>query len=101
MKDVEMLPGVVRRTLDYTDRLMVIRVRFVAGASLPAHSHPHDQSSYIESGRFRYTIGGKTRDFGPGEGVIIPGGTEHGAVALEDAVVVDSFAPARQDFIDD
>jgi quercetin dioxygenase-like cupin family protein len=31
--------------------------------------------------------------------VHIPGGVEHGAVALEDSVIADVFHPVREDFL--
>ncbi|CAM5338878.1 hypothetical protein ATER59S_01067 [Aquamicrobium terrae] len=46
------------------------------------------------------SLGDETTIAGPGEVVHIPGGVEHGAVALEDAVIADVFHPVREDFLE-
>ena len=38
---VEMLPGVVRRTLNEGERMMLIEVTLAQGAVVPLHTHPH------------------------------------------------------------
>ncbi|GAG14755.1 unnamed protein product, partial [marine sediment metagenome] len=58
---VEMLPGVVRRTLTDGDRLMLIEVTVEQGAVVPMHTHPHEQTGYLISGRFLFELGDEKR----------------------------------------
>ncbi|GAG16348.1 unnamed protein product, partial [marine sediment metagenome] len=53
---VEMFPGVVRRTLTDGDRLMLIEVTVEEGAVVPLHTHPHEQTGYLISGRFLFEL---------------------------------------------
>ncbi len=95
---VEMLPGVVRRTLGLTDRLMLLEIRLQAGATVPRHAHPHDQVGYVISGEVIFTIGDQNIRCGPGDGYAIPGGVEHAAHATVDAVLVEVFHPPREEY---
>jgi len=54
VSSITMAPGVSRRVLSHTPQLMLVEVTFASGAVVPAHSHPHQQISYIKSGRFSY-----------------------------------------------
>ena len=77
----------------------MVKVEFAAGAEGAPHCHPHSQSSLIERGRFRVTIGGVAETLEAGDGFFVPSGVEHGVVALEAGTIVDVFAPAREDFL--
>jgi quercetin dioxygenase-like cupin family protein len=78
---------------------MMVRVQFGAGAEGPAHTHPHRQVSYVEKGSLRVHIGGEERTLRPGDSFIVPPGVPHGVLAFEEGVLVDIFAPAREDFL--
>lgn len=91
--------GVVRKVLTYQDRVMMVRVRFEAGAVGPLHHHPHIQCSLVESGLFDITISGRTERLGPGDSFLVPPDAVHGAVALEAGILVDVFTPMRADFV--
>ena len=91
--------GVARQILGYDAALMMVRVRFAAGAVGALHHHPHRQATLVESGRFRVEIGEETRELRAGDGFFIPPNVEHGVVAMEAGVLVDVFTPAREDFL--
>jgi quercetin dioxygenase-like cupin family protein len=96
---VEMLPGLLRRTLVSDERLMICRFDLEAGVKIPPHSHPHDQAGYVVSGRVRLEVEGISRDLGPGDSYCAPSGAVHSALALVRAVVVDTFSPPRDDYL--
>lgn len=54
------------------------------GSGAHAHHHPSEQIILVLAGRLRMTIAGETRDVGPGEVALIPGGVVHEQKALED-----------------
>jgi quercetin dioxygenase-like cupin family protein len=95
---VEMLPGLIRRTLVSDDRLMICRFDLEEGVEIPEHSHPQDQAGYVVSGRIRISVGGESCDLGPGDTYSAPSGAVHSALALERTVVVDTFSPPREDY---
>ena len=98
VEPVEMLPGIRRRTLAYGDHLMVTQFLIGQGTRLPLHSHPHEQISYIVSGELEMLIGGQSHHLRPGDSLLLPGGMEHGAVALQDVIVIDTFSPPREEY---
>ena len=96
---LDALPGIRRKTLSYGAATLMSEFRLRAGFPLPVHEHPQEQTGYLVSGRLRLTIGGETREVGPGDSWSIPGGVDHGAETLEDAVAVEVFSPLREDYL--
>lgn len=91
--------GVTRRVLAESPEMMVVEFAFAAGGTGAPHSHPHVQSTFVKSGRFDFTVSGETFSVGPGDSFVIPPGAEHGCVAREPGVLIDTFAPRRDDFL--
>jgi quercetin dioxygenase-like cupin family protein len=98
---VEVLPGLIRRTLGTTDDLMLTEFRSEAGVELPLHHHPHTQIGYLISGELALTIDGERTVFGPGDSWAIPGDVPHSAKFLADSVIIEAFAPMREDYVDE
>ncbi len=96
---VRVAPGISRETLAVGEKMMLVKFHFKKGALVPRHSHPHEQSSYIVQGKLLYKIGDEEMVLEKGESLIIPGGVEHEAVALEDTVDVNTFVPIREDYL--
>jgi len=92
-------PGVARQVLGHDPQLMMVRVTFAAGAVGYIHSHPHRQVTYVERGRFRFTLNGDDTELSAGDSWFVPPDVPHGAVALEAGVLIDVFTPARLDFV--
>jgi quercetin dioxygenase-like cupin family protein len=66
--------------------------------SPPPSAHPtQEERFHVIEGRLRATIGGKTRDFGPGESFIVPANTYHRVrnASPAPARAVVEFVPAR------
>lgn len=91
--------GVSRRVLAYNEQLMIVEVHFEKGSLGSVHTHPHFQSTYILSGRFRFAIDGRETEVGPGDTIAFPSGIAHGTTCLESGVLLDIFTPMREDFI--
>lgn len=92
--------NVTRQVLADHPDLMVVAFTFAAeGAEGALHNHVHVQSTFVESGRFRFTIEGKATEVGPGDSFVIPSDAVHGCVCLEPGRLVDSFTPRRDDFL--
>jgi quercetin dioxygenase-like cupin family protein len=99
VKPVEMLPGVVRRTLNAGQRTMLIEVSLDEGAVVPWHTHPHEQVGYLVSGRLLFELGEEERlELGPGDSWLVPSGVPHQATALEPCRLVDVFSPPREEY---
>jgi len=95
----ELLPGVELRTVAHGDRSLMGLFRIAAGAVIPVHDHPQEQTGYLVSGRLEFTVDGCVVVAEPGAAWNLPAGTPHGATALDDCVVVEVFAPVREDYL--
>lgn len=95
---VDMMPGVSRKVMTDGEKMMLVEVTLDAGAVVPMHTHPHEQTGYVARGKMRFEIGGETTELGPGDSWMIPGGVPHEATAIEACVVLDIFSPPREDF---
>ena len=92
--------NVTRQVLSDHPDLMVVALRFAeSGAEGALHNHPHVQSTYVESGRFRFTIGDEQREVSAGDSFVIPSNATHGCICLEPGTLVDCFTPRRDDFL--
>lgn len=91
--------GVVRQVLSENSDLMVVSFTFPEGGKGDLHSHPHVQSTYVESGRFTFTVGDRSFDVGPGDSFVIPSNAVHGCVCTEPGRLIDCFTPRRDDFL--
>lgn len=88
-----------RKIMSYSKDLMLVKVAFEKGGIGAVHKHPHLQISYIASGVFEITIDGETKLLKEGDVYFVPSDILHGAVCIEDGVLVDVFNPMREDFI--
>ncbi len=95
---VEMVPGLLRRTLVEGKSMMVCECTFAPGVKVPNHSHPHEQVGYVVSGKIHITIDGRSFDLGTGDSYCAPSNVPHSAFTLEHSVVVDTFSPPREDY---
>ncbi len=101
-KDIEFKDadeGVVRKVLAHNDNLMVCRLHFKKGAIGKLHEHPHEQCTYIISGKFEFNIGGKKMILSQGDSTYKQAGILHGATCLEEGELLDIFTPERKDFL--
>ena len=96
---VEVNEGMFRQNLGYDDTIFMARVSFRAGAEGYVHAHPHSQVTYVESGVFDFTIGDETQRRVAGDGTYIPPEADHGAICIEEGVLIDVFSPIREDFL--
>jgi len=92
-------PGVTRQVLADHPDLMLVSFQFEAEAQGALHHHPHVQSTFVKSGRFKFTIDDQEREVGEGDSFVIPSNAVHGCVCLEAGELVDCFTPRRDDFL--
>lgn len=92
--------GVSRKIMGWDNQVMMVKVRFEEGAVGSPHQHFHTQTTYCAKGKFEFTIGEEKRIISYGDGVYIEPNTLHGALCLEEGVLIDVFSPVREDFLD-
>jgi len=91
-------PGLRRQVMSYSPAMMLVRHTMTKGWVGARHSHPHVQMIYIVRGRIRFEQPGGIAELSPGDSLLIPGGVEHQASAMDDSEVLDVFTPMREDY---
>ena len=95
----ELSAGVKRKITGFDDHVMMVLVKFDKGGVGEPHSHPHSQTTYVESGEFRVTIGDEEEILKKGDCFYAPPGVTHGVVCLSEGTLIDVFSPMREDFL--
>jgi len=93
-------PGVERKIMGYDKSLMMVQVRFAAGAVGAPHSHIHVQATYVAAGTFEVTIDGATQVLQEGDSFFVAPNLVHGVLCREAGLLIDVFTPCREDFLD-
>ncbi len=93
----EVVPGFHARFV-HTDSVTIAHWRIEAGATLPEHSHPHEQISNMVSGELELTVEGTPHKLKPGKVLVIPGGALHSGRAVTDCQIIEVFHPVREDY---
>jgi quercetin dioxygenase-like cupin family protein len=80
---------------------MLNLIRFEPGATVPLHSHPHEQLGLVLEGMQALVVEGVAHELGPMEAYVLPGGIEHSAYCGPNgALVLDVFNPVREDYLE-
>ena len=81
--------------------IMMVLTTIQPGYAVPEHSHPHEQTGMVQSGKARMKIGGKEHIVEKGDVCIFPPDVPHSAKCIGDRpfVMLDVFHPVREDFI--
>ena len=97
--EVEILNDKLSRRMLSGENATISQLLLKKGATVPRHSHMNEQYSWIISGALKFIFDDREILIGEGEILVIPANVAHSAVALEDTVDVDIFAPRREDWI--
>ena len=96
---LEVMSDMISRKVISGDKAMVAQVFLKKDAVVPEHSHESEQITYIVEGALRFELEGKVVVVRQGEVLHIPSYVPHRAVALEDTLDIDIFAPIRVDWL--
>jgi quercetin dioxygenase-like cupin family protein len=92
-----------KRTIAYLDNLMVAVCEFTDGPSSdfdPAHSHEHEQITYVADGELIFRLEGEDYHLRKGDIISVPSKKDHCIKKLTNRVIlIDSFSPVRNDFL--
>jgi len=97
--EVEKLNNLLSRQMISGENATISQLLMKRGATVPRHSHVNEQYSWIISGALKFVFDDREILVSAGEILLIPAQVPHSAVAMEDTVDVDFFAPRRDDWI--
>ncbi|WP_224268192.1 cupin domain-containing protein [Haloprofundus salinisoli] len=97
VETTEAVPDVHLAQLAAGEKMSVQHFHIAAGASVPEHDHPHEQTGYITQGTLTFVVGGEEIRVTEGDSYVIPGDEPHSAENRGDEPVrgVDVFSPPR------
>ncbi len=93
------LKGVKMKSLTYGKKTHMCEFILKAGSVIPEHSHPHEQTGYLVSGRLSFMLEGKTLDAEAGDSWSVPENVPHSAEVIEDSVIIEVFSPVREEYL--
>lgn len=94
-----MFKGVSLDSLAVGEKSIVCKMNYAEGNFATLHKHPHEQSGYVISGKYRMTVDGKEYELQPGDSYAIPGNMLHSFEVIEGGEVIDVFTPIREDYL--
>src|ERR1044072_8109502 len=98
MQPLQIWDGIVGRAVEGEQSTLAL-LELAPDAIVPEHSHPNEQLGICVEGSLTFTIGGETRESGPGGTWRILGNVPHSVgTGPRGAGVVEAFAPARSDW---
>jgi quercetin dioxygenase-like cupin family protein len=90
--------GVVGRAV-HGERLTMGVIELDPDSMVPEHRHENEQLGMVLAGSLRFRVADETRELGPGDTWSIPADVPHEVETGPDgAVVLDVFAPVREDW---
>jgi quercetin dioxygenase-like cupin family protein len=97
---LEAMSEIISRRVFSGEKAMVAKVYLKKDAVVPLHHHESEQITYIMEGALKFELEGREVTVRQGELLLIPSNVPHRAVALEDTLDLDIFAPIRKDWLD-
>lgn len=93
----------MKRKFIYGEKIMIARMEFEDGFTVPWHTHENEQITEVQEGTLRFWFDNDEKnhiDLLPGDTIIIKGNRPHKALMIGKVVETDTFSPPRQDWID-
>jgi quercetin dioxygenase-like cupin family protein len=97
--ELETMSDLISRKVISGEKAMVAQVFLKKDAVVPEHHHESEQITYILEGALKFELEGGEVVVHKGEVLHIPSNVPHRAVALEDTLDLDIFAPIRKDWL--
>ncbi|MES1260411.1 MAG: cupin domain-containing protein [Acidobacteriota bacterium] len=97
---LETMSDVISRRVFHGEKAMVAQVFLKKDAVVPLHQHESEQITYILEGALKFELQGREVTVHKGEVLMIPSNVPHRAVALEDTLELEVFAPIRHDWLE-
>lgn len=93
----EIIPG-FRGKLVHGAEMSLVFWEVDAGSEVPEHHHKNEQMMHVIEGRFEFTLSGVTKEYEPGDIVLIPAHEPHSGKALTSCRLMDVFSPVREEY---
>lgn len=97
LNEKEVFPGYKGKAI-HTGTTTYMYWKIDEGASVPEHSHLHEQVVNVLKGMFELTVDGQKELLEPGKVAVIPPHVKHSGRAITYCELLDVFLPEREDY---
>ena len=100
---VEQVNPKMKRQFIHGEKIMIAKMEFEDGFTVPWHSHDNEQITEVKEGVLRFWFNDdedNSVDILPSETIVIPANLRHKALMIGKVIETDTFAPPRKDWID-
>ena len=100
---VEQVNPKMKRRFIYGEKVMIARMEFEDGFTVPWHAHHNEQITEVYQGTLRFWFDDDENnpvDLEAGDLIVIPAHRRHKALMIGTVIETDTFAPPREDWID-
>jgi quercetin dioxygenase-like cupin family protein len=97
IEEKELLPGLHVRFV-HSDTMTLAYWNFEEGASLPEHTHPHEQVVNVIEGELELVVDGEPHHLTPGKVFVLSSNVPHGGKAITACKIIDVFHPVREEY---
>ena len=97
IEEKELLPGLHVRFV-HSDTMTLAYWNIEDGASLPEHTHHHEQIVNVIEGELELVVDGEPHHLTSGKVFLLPPNVPHGGKALTPCKVIDVFHPVREEY---
>ncbi len=97
---IEQVNPKMKRQFIHGEKIMIAKMEFEDGFTVPWHSHENEQVTEVLEGVMRFWFDDDENDpidLTAGNTIFIPGNRRHKALIIGKVVETDIFAPPRQD----
>lgn len=98
IKEIKALEGIYRKTLAFNHDAMLCHFKMLKGSKIQLHNHINAQVGYVLSGKVKFLTEKSDFIVTTGDSYIFDANEKHGAVILEDAIVIEVFTPVRPEY---
>ena len=97
IKEKEIVKGCKAKFI-HSDNMTFAYWNIYKDASIPGHTHPHEQVLNMLEGEFELALKGEVRVLREKDVVIIPPDAEHSGRAISNCKILDVFYPVREEY---
>jgi quercetin dioxygenase-like cupin family protein len=98
---LSLFPGVSAHSIG-GEQVLLCRVQYEPGATVPRHSHEHtEQVMFVTEGELEMTVGSETRNLRAGDVVVVNRGIEHELHSDGGCAFFEALSPVPLDHVGD
>lgn len=96
---IEVIPGYTAQFI-HGKTHTIARWTIKKGYRIPLHHHHHEQIVQAIEGEFELVVDGEPKICRAGDIAVIPSNVPHEGVSITDCVLIDTFCPVREDYLE-